>query len=145
MTKNTTHFPTSTWMLTVTSSPSKISRLEAMDQASASARSKFKTSGQSSKDGPTAAKTSPRGVDHPKHPFENSKDLLVVLPNDVIDVEEETRLYDELRAATQSVSAEPIRPFSNVPLYVPITSRHLSNCPFRLLSRMKMTRITYRF
>jgi len=47
------------------------------------------------------AATSSRVVGHSKHPFENSKDLLVVLPNDAIDVEEEARLYDELRAATQ--------------------------------------------
>ena len=76
-----------------------------MDQAeSASSRQGFKTSGQPSADGPTAAETSARDVVQPKHPFENSKGLLVVLPNDTIDVEEEARLYDELRAATQSVS-----------------------------------------
>ena len=92
-------------MLTATSGPNKISRLETMDQASAASRSKFKTSGQSSTDGSNAARTSSRVGDHPKHPFESSKDLLVVLPNDAIDVEEEARLYDELRAATQSVSA----------------------------------------
>ena len=84
-------------MLTVTSGAGEISRLEAMDQASS--RSKFKISG----DGSTAAGTGSRDV---VHPFENSKDLLVVLSNDAIDVEEEARLYDELRAATQSVSAD---------------------------------------
>jgi len=90
-------------MLTVTSGASEISCLEAMDQASStSSRSKFKTPGRSStRDGSTAAGTGSRDV---VHPFENSKDLLVVLPNDAIDVEEEARLYDELRAATQSVS-----------------------------------------
>jgi len=77
-----------------------------MDQASASSRSKFKTPGKSSADGPSAVGTSSRAVGHPNHPFENSKDLLVVLPNDTIDVEEEARLYDELRAATQSVSSD---------------------------------------
>ena len=46
----------------------------------------------------------------PKHPFEN---LLVVFPNDAIDVEEEARLYDELRAATQSVSPDLSEPFPN--------------------------------
>jgi hypothetical protein len=30
------------------------------------------------------------------HPFQSSKSLLVVIPNDAIDVEEESRLYDEL-------------------------------------------------
>ena len=89
-------------MPTVISSASEISCLEAMDQASStSSRSKFKTTERSSRDGYTAAGPSSRDV---VHPFENSKDLLVVLPNDAIDVEEEARLYDELRAATQSVS-----------------------------------------
>ena len=32
----------------------------------------------------------------PTHPFANSKNLLVVIPDDGIDVEEESRLYDEL-------------------------------------------------
>lgn len=32
----------------------------------------------------------------PAHPFANSKNLLVVIPDDGIDVEEESRLYDEL-------------------------------------------------
>jgi len=32
----------------------------------------------------------------PTHPFANSKNLLVVIPDDAIDVEEESRLYDEL-------------------------------------------------
>lgn len=90
-------------MLTATSGASEISRrLEAMDQASASStRSRSKPSGQSTADGTTAGGTSSHAA---KHPFENSKHLLVVLPNDAIDVEEEARLYEELRAATQSVS-----------------------------------------
>ena len=112
--------PTPLSVLTVTSGASEISRLEAMDQAPS--RSKFKTSG----DGSTAAGKGSRDV---VHPFENSKDLLVVLANDAIDVEEEARLYDELRAATQSVSPDPSDPS---PVNIPITSRHLSKfsiCP----------------
>lgn len=34
--------------------------------------------------------------ERPTHPFANSKNLLVVIPDDKIDVEEESRLYDEL-------------------------------------------------
>lgn len=70
---------------------------------------KLKTPGPSSEsgDGSIAAGTGSRDSGDPtQHPFENSKDLLVVLPNDAIDVEEEARLYDELRAATQSVSSD---------------------------------------
>ena len=96
-------------MLTVTSGASD-SRLEAMDQASS--RSKFKTPGRSSRDGSTAERTGSRDL---VHPFENSKDLLVVLPNDAIDVEEEARLYDELRAATQSVSPDLSDHFQSLP------------------------------
>jgi hypothetical protein len=74
-----------------------------MDQASsASSRSRFKTPGRSSGDGSTAGGTGSRDA---VHPFENTKDLLVVLANDAIDIEEEGRLYDELRAVTQSVSS----------------------------------------
>ena len=81
------------------------------------------------------------GSPHPNHPFENSKNLLVVLPNDAIDVEEEARLYDELCAATQSVS--PDHPtFPNIS---PNTSHRLSNYPIRVLFRTTMTRITYKF
>lgn len=54
-------------------------------------------------DGVTAARTSPRAVGDPRHPVENSKNLLVVLPNDAIDADEERRLEEELREATQSV------------------------------------------
>ncbi|KAF9648865.1 Phox-like protein, partial [Thelephora ganbajun] len=45
----------------------------------------------------------------------NSKDLLVVLPNDAIDTKEEARLCDELRAATQSLDKRNAPPsiFSN--------------------------------
>jgi hypothetical protein len=32
----------------------------------------------------------------PTHPFANSKNLLVIIPDDEIDVAEESRLYDEL-------------------------------------------------
>ena len=73
-----------------------------MDKLLASPRSKSQTSGHSPAEGSTVTGTS----SHPRHPFENSKDLLVVLPNDAIDVEEEARLYDELCAATQSVSPD---------------------------------------
>ena len=74
-----------------------------MDQADAFSRSKLSTRGQSSVGGTIAAGMSSRAVGDPQHPFENSRKLLVVLPNDAIDVEEETRLYEELREATQSV------------------------------------------
>lgn len=109
-----------------------------MDQASS--RSKFKTSG----DGSTAAGKGSRDA---VHPFENSKDLLVVLANDAIDVEEEARLYDELRAATQSVSPDP-SDHSQTPLLrtfrLQVRATFL-NFPFvRLLFRTKMTRITYK-
>lgn len=57
-------------------------------------------------EGSAAAGTSSRAGFRPKHPFEDCKSLLVVLPNDAIDVEEEARLYDELCAATQSVSTK---------------------------------------
>jgi len=30
------------------------------------------------------------------HPFANSKNLLVVIPDDGVDIEEESRLYNEL-------------------------------------------------
>jgi len=73
-----------------------------MDKILASSRTKSQASGHFSTEGSVA-----KGENsHPKHPFENSKDLLTVLPNDVIDVEEEARLYDELCAATQSVSPD---------------------------------------
>ena len=74
----------------------------AMDKPLGGSRSKSQASGHSSGEGSTAMGKS----SHPKHPFENSKHLLVVLPNDAIDVEEEARLYDELCAATQSVSSD---------------------------------------
>ncbi|GJJ10905.1 hypothetical protein Clacol_005133 [Clathrus columnatus] len=32
----------------------------------------------------------------PSHPFANSKSLLVIIPQDRVDVEEESALYDEL-------------------------------------------------
>ena len=85
-----------------------------MDEAYAPSRPKPKTSGRSCREGSTAGGTSSRPVCHPKHPFEDSKGLLVVLPNDAIDVEEEARLYDELCAATQSVSSD-LRTFPNAP------------------------------
>jgi hypothetical protein len=91
-----------------------------------------------------AAGTSSRAARHSKHPFENSKGLLVVLPNDAIDVEEEGRLYDELCAATQSVSPD-LRPAPIVSLNVPITSRCPSNSPMCMLLRTTVMRITYRF
>ncbi|KAF9786469.1 Phox-like protein [Thelephora terrestris] len=71
-----------------------------MDQASS--RSKLISPGRSSVDDATAAGTSSRAVCGPQHPFENSKKLLVLLPNDAIDAEAETRLFNELREATQS-------------------------------------------
>lgn len=79
-----------------------------MDKILASSRTKSRPSGRI----PTESSVATDESSQPKHPFENSKDLLVVLPNDVIDVEEEARLYDELCAATQPVSPDhPI--FSN--------------------------------
>lgn len=95
-----------------------------MDQAPASPRSTFKPSPPSSQDGSTAAGNGDGGG--PKHPFENADGLLVVFPNDAIDVEEEARLYDELRAATQSVSPDLSEPFQTS---LPITSHRLSNSP----------------
>jgi hypothetical protein len=76
-----------------------------MDQASS--RSKLINPGRSSVDDATAAGTSSRAVGGPQHPFENSKKLLVLLPNDAIDAEAETRLFNELREATQSVRPGP--------------------------------------
>ena len=117
-----------------------------MSKASAPSRSRLRTPEQSWAEDSVTAGTSSRDVCHPKHPFEDSKGLLVVLPNDAIDVEEEARLYDELCAATQSVSPDlpAIRPFTNASLKIPITSHYLSNSPIRLLFRMTMTRITYK-
>ena len=72
-----------------------------MNKASAPSRS---TLAQSSVEGPTAAAgTGSRPFCDLSHPFENSKELLVVLPNDATDVSE-TRLDHELREAAQSVS-----------------------------------------
>ena len=78
----------------------------------------------SSQHGSTAAVNGDGGDS--KHPFENADGLLVVFPNDAIDVEEEARLYDELRAATQSVSPGLSEPFQTS---FPITSHRLSNSP----------------
>lgn len=38
----------------------------------------------------------PAGAARLTHPFANTKGLLVLIPDDKIDVEEESRLYDEL-------------------------------------------------
>lgn len=51
----------------------------------------------------TSTSTSPP-VPIPTHPFANSKSLLVVIPDDKIDVEEEARLYDELCVVRPSLS-----------------------------------------
>ncbi|KZP26096.1 Phox-like protein [Athelia psychrophila] len=55
----------------------------------------------------------------PAHPFANSKSLLVVIPDDKIDVEEEARLYDELCVAQDDeVTPTLRRPSSPAPLSI---------------------------
>lgn len=93
-----------------------------MDRAAASPRTRFKPSPPSSQDGSTAAGNGDGGG--PKHPFENSDGLLVVFPNDAIDVEEEARLYDELCAATQSDDDDEN--------YLQILKRHETHKPVNL-------------
>ena len=47
------------------------------------------------------------------HPFSNSKNLLVVIPDDKIDIEEESRFYDkfcQVRTNTMSVIHFPEGP-----------------------------------
>jgi len=75
-----------------------------MDQPSAPSRSTFKTPVRSSVDRYTAAGTRSRSraFCDLEHPFENSKDLLVVLPNDATDVSLETRLHGDHREALRS-------------------------------------------
>jgi len=57
--------------------------------------------------------TSQSSLSQDLYPFQNSDSLLVIIPKDSIDVEEESRLYDEL--CENDDDARYIRPRGTVP------------------------------